>query len=81
MKSGEFIGGLLVGALIGAVLGLLYAPEAGEETRQRIKERAGDYKERAASAGSEWVERGREALREKKEQVVSSIRGGRQEEA
>jgi len=71
MRSGEFISGVLVGALIGAAVGLLFAPEAGEETRERIKERAGDFKDRAREKGSEWVQKGTEVLREKKEHLAS----------
>ncbi|UCH34597.1 MAG: YtxH domain-containing protein [Armatimonadota bacterium] len=78
MRSGEVVGGLLVGALAGAVLGLLLAPEAGEEVRQRLKERASEYKDRAASAGAEWVEKGTEVVREKKEQLAAK-RGGEEE--
>lgn len=69
MKSGEFVGGLLLGALVGAAVGLLFAPESGEEMRGHIKERAGDYKERAARAGSEWFEKGKQAILRKKEET------------
>ncbi|HUT74900.1 MAG TPA: YtxH domain-containing protein [Armatimonadota bacterium] len=82
MRSGEFVGGLLLGALVGAALGLLFAPEAGEKMRSRIKDRAGDLKERAARSGSEWCEKSKEVLREKKEQIATRLRGrGEEEEA
>jgi len=81
VRSGEFLGGLLVGALIGAALGLIFAPEAGEEIRSRIKERAGDYKDRAARAGSEWFEKGKEAVVRKKDEVVAGLRRGEEQEA
>jgi len=47
MRTGDFLAGLLVGALIGASVGLLFAPEAGEETRERIKVGARRTAERA----------------------------------
>ena len=75
MRSGEFLGGVLVGVLIGGALGLLFAPEAGEEVRQRIKERAGDYKNRAVETGSQWLEKSKSALRETKEQIAARVRG------
>lgn len=67
IKSGEFIGGLLVGALTGAVIGLLFAPEPGEELRGQIKERASDLKERAARTGSEWIDKGKQAVLRRKD--------------
>ncbi len=46
MKStGSFIIGLLSGAAIGAAFGLLYAPEKGVETRDKLGQKANDLKE------------------------------------
>ncbi len=39
-RSGEFIGGLMLGATIGALTGLLVAPRTGRETRQLLKKSA-----------------------------------------
>ncbi len=39
-RSGEFIGGLMLGATIGALAGLLVAPRTGRETRQLLKKSA-----------------------------------------
>jgi len=60
MRTGDFLAGLLVGALVGASLGLLFAPESGEETRERVK--VGARKLRDAAS-----ERARSALRREKE--------------
>jgi gas vesicle protein len=43
---------LLLGAVIGTVVALLYAPLSGPETRQIVKEKALDIKEKAAKAVS-----------------------------
>ena len=48
MKTGDFLAGVFVGALIGASLGLLFAPEPGEETRERVIERARKLKDAAS---------------------------------
>ena len=40
--SGSVLLALLVGAAIGAGVGILYAPDEGSKTRQRIKEKAGE---------------------------------------
>jgi len=38
MKSGtSFITGLLAGVAVGGVIALLYAPQSGKETREKIK--------------------------------------------
>lgn len=39
--------GLGIGVLIGGILGILYAPKSGEETRQIIKEKAVELKDKA----------------------------------
>lgn len=39
---GGFICGLFIGAIAGSAVGFLYAPESGEETRQKIKESTQD---------------------------------------
>ena len=38
MKGLNFLAAFLGGAAIGAALGILFAPEKGEDTRQKIKE-------------------------------------------
>jgi gas vesicle protein len=61
MKSGDFLVGLAVGALIGVALGLVYAPQAGEETRGKVAERARKLKDAAAERGRMALRRGKEA--------------------
>jgi gas vesicle protein len=39
-RSGNFIGGLMLGATIGAFTGLLMAPRTGRETRRLLKKSA-----------------------------------------
>ena len=38
MKCASLLAGFLTGAAIGAALGILFAPEKGEDTRQKIAE-------------------------------------------
>lgn len=46
-RAGAFGLGVLAGALVGAGVALLFAPESGEETRERIATRARDFGVRA----------------------------------
>ncbi len=44
-STGSFIVGLLSGAALGAAIGILFAPDKGEATRDRLTKRAEDMKE------------------------------------
>jgi gas vesicle protein len=75
----------LAGLGIGAAVGILYAPKAGDETRQRIREVAeessGTVRERARQAKEQagtWVDKGRDYLNQQREQVRSAVDAGRQ---
>ena len=50
----------LAGASIGAAIALLYAPASGEETRAKIRARAGEIPELLGDQGKELMDRGRE---------------------
>jgi len=50
---GTFIMGFTIGALAGAVASLLMAPQTGEETRQLIKDRAIELKEKGTETYEE----------------------------
>jgi len=67
MKASDFLAGVLVGSLIGAALGLLFAPEAGEETRERVAEQARKLKEAAVERGRTLLRRGEEEEEEAEE--------------
>ena len=47
---GSFVMGFTVGALAGAIASLLLAPQTGEETRQVIKEKAIELKDKGAES-------------------------------
>ncbi len=75
----------LAGLGVGAVVGVLYAPKAGAEMRQVIRERAEEgrdfVRDRAREArdqASQWVDRGRDYLNQQKEQFRSAYEAGRQ---
>jgi gas vesicle protein len=43
MESGKTAAGVLLGVGVGALLGVLFAPEKGSKTRQRIMDKGQDY--------------------------------------
>jgi gas vesicle protein len=63
MRS-NFLAGMLVGALVGAAVGIIFAPEAGEETRERVKEGAKKFGGVAATKARGIVHRGCEEGKE-----------------
>ena len=75
----------LAGIGIGAAAALLYAPQSGEETREALRSRAEEsrdfMREKARKAkldADQWVERGKDAVQQQKEQIRSAFEAGRQ---
>jgi gas vesicle protein len=48
-EKSNFLAGILIGALAGIGLGMLIAPQAGEATRQKIRDRADEMGSRLRS--------------------------------
>lgn len=72
--AGSILLAFLLGAVSGAAVALLYAPAAGNETREFLGDRAREGRERAAQAAqraSQFVQQGRETL-------TSAIEKGRE---
>lgn len=67
--SGDFVAGFLLGTFVGAVLAFLFAPAPGEETREKLREKGIELRQRAEELSTEAEERARE-LREKSEDMV-----------
>ena len=75
----------LLGLGVGVGIGMLFAPKSGQETRQIIKDKAGegsDYlKQRSADlkqTASEWVDKGKEALGRQKDNISEAMEAGKQ---
>jgi gas vesicle protein len=75
----------LAGLGVGAVVGILYAPRSGAETREDLLARAEEGREyvrnRARDAkgqASQWVDRGRDAVNQQKEQFRAAYEAGKQ---
>ncbi len=75
----------LMGLGVGVAIGMLFAPKAGTETRDLIKNKAGegtDYlKQRGTEfrqSATEWVDKGKDALRSQKENLNDAVEAGKQ---
>ena len=75
----------LLGLGVGVGIGMLFAPKSGSETRDIIKNKAGegaDYiKQRSSEfkqTASEWVDKGKEAMGRQRENLSDAMEAGRQ---
>ena len=75
----------LAGLGIGAMAGVLYAPRPGDETREVLLSKAQEgadkarHQARKARAQAEdWMDRGRDAVIQQKDQLRSAVEAGRQ---
>jgi len=58
--------GFAAGSVVGAVTALLYAPQSGKETREKIKERVSEVSDKAGAL----IEQSREAIEDAKEKMT-----------
>jgi gas vesicle protein len=65
-KTGNFIAGLFTGAMAGTVLALLYAPDTGKNTRDRLSYRLSNYRDELNELISE--------LRKEKQKLISEAK-------
>ena len=72
--AGSILLAFLLGAVSGAAVALLYAPAPGNETRERLGERAREGRERATEA----AQKGRQMIKEGRETLTTAIERGRE---
>lgn len=72
--AGSVLVSFLLGSIVGAGIAFLIAPQAGRETREKIKEYAESVKEKAA----ESVQRAKSLLEEKKAVLTAAVEAGKE---
>jgi gas vesicle protein len=79
------ISSFLLGLGVGVGIGMLFAPKAGAETRQLIKDKAGegtDYlKQRSTDmkqTAADWVEKGKDVIGRQKDNIADAVEAGKQ---
>lgn len=75
----------LTGLGIGALIGILFAPEAGERTRELIVGKAEEGREYLSRKGrtvrdqaTGYVERGKETLTQQRDHLAAAVEAGKQ---
>jgi gas vesicle protein len=77
--------GFILGGVLGASLALLFAPESGRRTRERLRDLAADVRDRTVDLSEdlrdkagEVIERSRETLEEKRSIVTAAVEAGKE---
>jgi gas vesicle protein len=75
----------LLGLGVGVGIGMLFAPKSGSETREYIKNKAGEGSDYIKQRGTElrdsasgWVDRGKDALGRQKDNINDAMEAGKQ---
>ena len=84
-SSGSVLLSFLLGGVVGAGLALLFAPQSGRETRQKIKdltddvrEKSAEYVNQAKEKATSLVEEGKGYYDEKKSILKSAVEAGKE---
>ena len=64
--AGAYLGWFLFGATLGGITALLLTPRTGDENRDIVSERAG-----------QWIDKGREILEEQTQRLMTAFEAGR----
>jgi gas vesicle protein len=74
----------LLGLGVGVGIGMLFAPKSGQETREIIKNKAGEstdfLKQRSSDlkqTANEWVDKGKDALGRQKDNLNDAVEAGK----
>ncbi len=80
-----YLGWFFMGALLGAAAALLLTPKTGQEARELLRERGGDFAKRAQeyakeaqTQAGELFDKGREFFEEQSERLRSAVEAGKE---
>ncbi len=84
-STGSVLMSFILGGIVGAGIALLFAPKSGSDTRQMIKEFAGDVKDKAQNyvddvkgKVSTGLDKGKGFYEEKKSMISSAFDAGKE---
>jgi gas vesicle protein len=76
--------GFILGGALGASLAMLFAPESGRRTRERLRDMAADMRDKTVDISEDLrdkaedaIERGREVFEEKKSILSAAMQAGK----
>ena len=84
-STGSVLLSFILGGIVGAGLALIYAPKSGSDTREMIKEFAGDVKDKAQNyvddvkgKVSSGIDKGKDLYEDKKSMISSAFDAGKE---
>jgi gas vesicle protein len=77
-SGGSVMLAFMMGAMAGAAVALLFAPAAGEETREYLGRRAREGRDRARDVARDAADQGREFYQRQRDSVSTAIERGRE---
>ncbi|MFN3967418.1 YtxH domain-containing protein [Flavobacterium sp.] len=72
-RTGDSILALLAGAAIGVGIGILFAPDKGSKTREKIKDSLDDLKDQAKSKFGSFEEEAKEKFSQSKDELKETV--------
>jgi gas vesicle protein len=77
--------GFILGGVLGASLAMLFAPESGRRTRERLRDLAADVRDKTIDISEELrdkaedvMDRGREVFEEKRSMLSAAVQAGKE---
>jgi gas vesicle protein len=77
MSSSNFVSGVLVGALAGLTIGILFAPEKGSDTRQKLMDKGNDLADALKDRFNKITGEGEDVLNEAGNSIEDLARKGK----